>query len=188
MQEVPICVHELTEAKAFEAALVENLQREDLNPIETARAFKRLLDEHGHTQEQIAERVGKNHSTVTNSLRLLNLPDSVLDHLAAGALSEGHGRALLAAPNVASMKKLAAQAIEGGWSVRETERRARQAGQASEAKPKTSRSPETRDLEQRLTRSLGTRVQVADAKGKGAINIRFTSYDELDRLLETLLG
>jgi ParB family chromosome partitioning protein len=185
LREVPVYVRELTEKRAFEAALVENIQREDLNPLETARAFQRLLEEDGHSHETIAALIGKDRSTVANALRLLKLPESVIDLIESKELSEGHGRALLGAGDVATMQKLAREAIAGGWSVRETERRARSVAQQKQAAAQLPpKSPNTRDLEERLTRSVGTRVTVADRKGKGHLNIAFSSYDELDRLIE----
>jgi ParB family chromosome partitioning protein len=183
-------VRELTDAQAFEAALVENIQRADLNPIETARAFQRLLDEHRHTQETLAARVGKDRSTVANALRLLKLPSAVLDLIETGQLTEGHGRALLAAIEPNAMLKLARNAVEKGWSVRETERAARFVGEQNKNKAgdkPTGKSANVRDLETRLAKSLGAKVQVADRNGKGNIQIAFTSYDELDRLLEKFL-
>ena len=188
LHEVPVVVRELTDAQAFEAALVENIQRADLNPIETARAFQRLIDDHGHTQETLAQRVGKDRSTVSNALRLLKLPDQVLDLIENGVLSEGHGRALLAANDPNMMLKLARTAVEKGWSVRETERAARFVGQQNKDKgdKPPGKTPNVRDLESRLSKSLGSKVAVADRNGKGSIQIQFTSYDELDRLLEKL--
>jgi len=188
LHEVPIVVRELSDTQAFEAALVENIQRADLNPIETARAYQRLLDDHRHTQETLAQRVGKDRSTVANALRLLKLPDAVLDLIETGQLSEGHGRALLAANEPNAMLKLARSAVEKGWSVRETERAARFVGAQAKSKeggdkPK-GKTPNVRDLETRLAKSLGSKVAVADRNGKGNIQIHFTSYDELDRLLE----
>jgi ParB family chromosome partitioning protein len=185
--DVPVVVRELTDAQAFEAALVENIQRADLNPIETARAFQRLLDEHRHTQETLATRVGKDRSTVANALRLLKLPSAVLDLIETGQLTEGHGRALLAAVEPNAMLKLARNAVEKGWSVRETERAARFVGEQNKNKAgdkPAGKSANVRDLETRLAKSLGAKVQVADRNGKGNIQIAFTSYDELDRLLE----
>lgn len=186
LHEVPIVVRELSDTQAFEAALVENIQRADLNPIETARAYQRLLDDHRHTQESLAQRVGKDRSTVANALRLLKLPTAVLDLIETGQLSEGHGRALLAANDPNAMLKLARNAVEKGWSVRETERAARFVGAQNKEKgekPK-GKTPNVRDLESRLAKSLGSKVNVADRNGKGNIQIHFTSYDELDRLLE----
>jgi ParB family chromosome partitioning protein len=189
LHEVPVVVRELSDAQAFEAALVENLQRADLNPVETARAFQRLIDEHQHTQESVAQRVGKDRSTVANAMRLLRLPDPVLELMESGQLSEGHGRALLVANDPNAMLKLAKSAVEKGWSVRETERAARfvsQAAKAKEGEETKAKSANVRDLESRLSRSLGSKVAVADRHGKGNIQIHFTSYDELDRLLEKL--
>jgi ParB family transcriptional regulator, chromosome partitioning protein len=187
--EVPVVVHELSDAQAFEAALVENVQRADLNPIETSRAFQRLMEEHQHTQETLAQRVGKDRSTIANALRLLKLPAPVLDMIEQSQLSEGHGRALLSANESGAMLKLARSAVEKGWSVRETERAARFVAQTSKDKdgdkPQT-KSANVRDLETRLSRSFGSKVNVADRNGKGNIQIHFTSYDELDRLLEKL--
>lgn len=187
LHEVPVFVRELSEGKAFEAALVENLQREDLNPLETARAFQRLLDEHGHSQDSVAKLIGKNRSTVANALRLLKLPEAVIDAIESRDLSEGHGRALLGAGSEPAMERLAREAISKGWSVRETERKARAAAAESPKATKQQKSANVRDLEERLTRSMGARVTVADRKGKGHLNIAFSSYDELDRLLEVLL-
>jgi ParB family transcriptional regulator, chromosome partitioning protein len=189
LHEVPVYVRELTEGRAFEAALVENLQREDLNPLETARAFSRLVDEHGHTHDSLARLIGKDRSTVANALRLLKLPETVTDLIESRELSEGHGRALLGAGDAATMQRLASEAIAAGWSVRETERRARVAAQQQQhAKESASatKSPNTRDLEERLSRSVGSRVTVADRKGKGHLQISFASYDELDRLIAVL--
>lgn len=189
LREVPVFVKEMSTGEAFEAALVENLQREDLNPIETAQAFQRLVDEHGHTQETIAKRVGKDRSTVANALRLLKLPDTLLGLLEDGQLSEGHGRALLGAPSSAVMKKLAHEAIKHGWSVRETERHVRSEARANGApKAKPDKSANVKDLESRLTRHLGARVAVEDKKGKGKLVVSYSSYDELDRILEQIMS
>lgn len=192
LHQVPIFVRELSTEKAFEAALVENIQREDLNAIETARAFTRLMEEHGLSHDEIAERVGKDRSTVANSVRLLKLPAAVMERIENSELSEGHGRALLGAPTSAVTSKLAAEAVAKGWSVRETERQVRAAVRAKEGSGKEeeaapTRSANVRDLETRLTRSMGTRVSIADKKGAGKIEIKYGSYDELDRLLEKLL-
>jgi ParB family chromosome partitioning protein len=185
LHEVPVFVRELAEGKAFEAALVENLQREDLNPIETARAFARLLDEHAHTQDSVAQLIGKDRSTIANALRLLKLPEPVMDLIESKELSEGHGRALLSANDPATIQRLAKEAIAQQWSVRETEKRARAVVQ-EKAEPKAAtpnKTPNQRDLEDRLSKSIGSRVTVSDRKGKGHLQIAFTSYDELDRLI-----
>jgi ParB family chromosome partitioning protein len=187
LHEVAVVVREFGDAQAFEAALIENLQREDLNPLETARGYQRLIDEGGHSVESVAQLIGKDRSTVSNAVRLLKLPESVIDRIESGELSEGHGRALLGAADVAAMERLAKEAVAKGWSVRETERRARVEGSKKKGAPAT-KSANTRDIEERLSRRLVTRVTLADRKGKGHVNIAFSSYDELDRLLEQLLG
>ena len=185
LKEVPIFVKELSDAAAFEAALVENLQREDLNPIETARAFQRLAEEFGHTQEEIAQKVGKDRSTVANSMRLLKLPDDVLDMVEHGALSEGHGRALLSCESMDAMRKLARAASQKRLSVREVERRARTGGgskKAAKAKEEAAKSANVRDLERRLSEHLGAPVSVE----KGALVVRFSDYEVLDEILRRM--
>lgn len=189
LHDVPVYVRELTEDRAFEAALVENLIREDLNPLETARAFQRLIDEHGRSQESIAKLLGKDRSTVANALRLLKLPDVVVDLIESRELTEGHGRALLTAGDEAAMIKLARAAVAAGWSVRETERQARAAQRSAKVpEGEQKKSANVRDLEERLSRSMGTRVSVADRKGRGHLKVAFSSYDELDRILEQMMG
>jgi ParB family chromosome partitioning protein len=190
LKEVPIFQHDLGDEAAFEAALVENLQREDLNAMETARAFQRLADDFGYTQETIAIKVGKERSTVANSLRLLKLPKDVMDLVENGDLSEGHGRALLSAPSVASMKKLAHNAVSKGWSVREAERQARRLSR-DDASPaptqKAGKSTNVRDLESRLSRALGSSTKIHESgKERGQVRISYSSFDELDRLIGKL--
>jgi len=190
LKDVPIFVHDLGDQAAFEAALVENLQREDLNPMETARAFQRLVDDYGYTQEIIATKVGKERSTVANALRLLKLPKDITDLVEAGDLSEGHGRALLSAPNVSSMKKLARTAVSKGWSVREVERQSRRLarGDGAGATPKKQgKSTNVRDLESRLSRALGSTTNIHESgKERGQVRITYSSFDELDRLIDKL--
>jgi len=190
LKDVPIFQHDLGDEAAFEAALVENLQREDLNPMETARAFQRLADDYGYTQETIATKVGKERSTVANALRLLKLPKDVMDLVEAGDLSEGHGRALLSAPNVSTMKKLAGRAVSKGWSVREAERQARRLARgdgAGAAPGKQGKSTNVRDLEDRLSRALGSSTKIHESgKERGQVRISYSSFDELDRLIDKL--
>lgn len=190
LKDVPIFIHDLGDEAAFEAALVENLQREDLNPMETARAFQRLVDDYGYTQEVIATKVGKERSTIANALRLLKLPKDVMDLVEDGQLSEGHARALLSAPSVGVMKKLARTAVAKGWSVREAERQARKLARGNgsgEASTKSGKSTNVRDLENRLSRALGSTTTIQESgKERGQIRISYASFDELDRLIERL--
>jgi len=191
LHDVPVLVREMSDAQAFEAALVENLVREDLGPVETARAFQHMIEDSEHSIESIAKLTGKDRSTISNSLRLLKLPDAIIDQVENRELTEGHARALLGGGDVDSMLKLAKEVVDKGLSVRETERRVRATAALAPAKAaaaKAVKSPNVRDLEEQLGRKLGTRVTVADRKGKGHLTLAFTSYDELDRLLEVLLG
>jgi len=190
LHRVPIFVRELGDQHAFEAALVENIQREDLSPIETARAYHRLSDEFGMTQEAIADRVGKSRSAVTNSMRLLQLPETVLDLIEAGRLSEGHGRALLGLSDPQSLRKLAKLAAEKRLSVREIERRVRATSSGTTGQTPTTAPIKTaniRALEQRLSRSLGVKASVEDRSGQGRIVLHYSSLDELDGVLSKLL-
>jgi ParB family transcriptional regulator, chromosome partitioning protein len=186
-------VRDVAPTQAFEMAMVENLQREDLNPLEEAAGYQRLIEEFGYTQEQLSDRVGKDRSTVANSLRLLRLPDSVRGLLAEGRLSMGHARALLGLEVAAAMEKMARKIVASELSVRRVEelvRRSRDDSKAPEPAASGSGTPSTsaRDLAMRLTRTLGTRVEVLEVgKERGQIAIHYHSLDQLDALLERLM-
>ncbi len=185
---VPVVVREATTLEALELALIENLQREDLNPLEEARAYEFLASEAGLTQEQVAERVGRERSTVANYLRLLALPERVQELLVAGSLSMGHARALLGLKAPAAQIRLAEAIAAQGLSVRQTEGRVRDARrQASKTRPAAGQDPDTVAAQERLTRALGAPVKI-HGKEKGRIEVRFSSLEELDRLYEQLLG
>lgn len=186
LREVPVIVRELTDAQAFAAALIENLQREDLSPLEIARAYERLIQETGTTLTNLAQRIGKDLSTISNTRRLLKLPASVQLMIDERVLAEGHGIALLSAGDPKTIEALARDAVQHGWSVRHTERRARGTSQTDGKKPK---SPNTRDLEEQLARRFATRVQVDEVEGAktGTVTFNWSSYDELDRLLDEFL-
>lgn len=186
--EVPVIVRErVGPDEAFELGLVENLQRDDLNPIEVAAGYRRLLDEFGYTQEKLARRVGRDRSTLANSLRLLKLPERVQAMTARGQLSEGHARALLALDEGSAMVALAERALRDGLSVRQVEVLARRGKAARPAKAKPRESPAVRDLVERLQRTLGARVRLNHRGGRGKLELFFSSLDELDRLLKRLL-
>lgn len=188
--EVPIVVQEVASKEAFERAIVENVQRADLNAIEEALAFQRLADEFGLTQEQIAAKVGKERSTIANSLRLLKLPNSVREMVEDGRLNMGHARALLGLSSTGEIEICARTVASEGLSVRATEAliRKRQAP-PKEKVPPPPKSSSVRDVENRLTKSLGASVTLTEKKsGKGgSIEIKYTDLDDLDRLLERLL-
>ena len=192
LKEVLVVVKDVSPKEAFELALVENVQRADLNPIEVAEAFDRLVREHGYTQDAVAEKVGKDRTTVANSLRLLKLPARIRAMVIARELTEGHGRALLGAPSEKAMNDIAEKVAHGKLPVRKVEElvRASRLRATSEEKKEASppgKSPGIRDLEARLMRRLGTRVEVRDKNGSGELSVAYGSLDELDRIL-TLLG
>ena len=192
---VPVVVREVrvgNERSVLEMALVENIQRENLNPIDEALAYRRLVDDFALTQEQIASSVGKDRATVANFLRLLKLPDEVRADVAAGALSMGHARALLSLPSEADQRRVARDVVNRSLSVRETESIVRKAVDTKTAvEPKsTDASPDvhTRAAEERLRLHFGTRVRIVRQGPKGRIEIDFGSEDELIRIFEQLTG
>ncbi len=185
LKEVPAVLREASEREAFELALVENLQREDLNAIEEAEAFEVLLEEHGLTQERIAERVGKERSTVANALRLLKLPGDVRDLVRDGRLDMGHARALLGLEGEDPIRKLAQRAVREGLSVRATEALVRLAATKGKKKaPAPGETPALRALANRLQRRLGARVRVVPKSAvAGRLEVEYTSLEELDGIL-----
>lgn len=189
LHEVPVHVREVTDQSAFELALVENVQREDLNPIEFAEALGRLIADYSYTQDSLASLLNRDRSTLANALRLLKLPEKVRELVIAGQLSEGHARALLGAPDEASMTQLAEKAAARKLSVRQTEamvRALKAAPNGAGTPAPEGKSPGVRDLEGRLARRYGTRCEVRDQNGKGEIVIRYSDLDELDRILEQM--
>ena len=191
LQEALVVVKDVSANEAFELALIENVQREELNPIELAEAFDRLVREHGFSQEALAERVGKDRTTIANALRLLKLPARIRAHVIAGELSEGHARALLGAGEGPAIEELGARVLRGNLSVRATEALVRQfvskKGESGPSPP-APKSAGVRDLELRLGRALGTKVEVRDRGNKGELVIPYRDLAELDRVIERLLG
>jgi ParB family chromosome partitioning protein len=184
LKEVPALVREATDREAFELALVENIQRADLNAIEEAEAYDVLATDHGLTQEEIAERVGKERSTVANSLRLLKLPEEVRDAVRTGQLDMGHARALLGLGSTDEMKKLAKKAIGEGLSVRALEALIRALSKKPGKKEGPAETASIRDLSARLQRHLGARSKVIQrTPTSGRLEIEYTSLDELDGIL-----
>ncbi|MBS3886944.1 MAG: ParB/RepB/Spo0J family partition protein [Dethiobacter sp.] len=187
LEQVPVVVKLLSDREMMEIALIENLQREDLNPLEEAEAYRRLLDEYGYTQEQLAERVGKSRPAVANTLRLLALHPDVRREVADGRLSEGHARAILAL-SLEKQSDAARKAMELGLSVRETERLASHLPKVrSEREKKPDKDGYLADLEDRLRQACGTAVHVRMmGKSGGKLEIQFHDLDELERLCELL--
>jgi len=190
LREVLVVVKDVTPKAAFELAIIENVQREDLNPVELAEALDRLLREHEYTQESLATRLGKDRSTIANSLRLLKLPSLVRAKVISGELSEGHARALLGITDAKKLEEAAEKVIRGKLSVRATEalvKKAKPAKPGAAPAAPAQKSSAVRDLEERLARSLGTRVFVRDEGNKGEVAIPYADLDALDRILDKLL-
>lgn len=194
LHEIPALVREFSDTEALEIALIENIQRSDLTALEEADGFQRLIDEYGHTQEDVAQAVGKSRSHVANTLRLLSLPPRARDHLEAGRLSAGHARALLASDDA---ERLSDYVVAGGLSVRATEKlvQGKTPGGSSDSKSQTKtkpatnvdKDPDTRALERNLTEELGLTVDITQKdEDRGALTIHYQSLDQLDDLLAKL--
>jgi ParB family chromosome partitioning protein len=191
-ERIPAVQREADDRTLLTLALIENLQRDDLSPVDEARGYDRLIAEFSLAQQDVADAVGRDRSTVANALRLLKLPTAVLQMLHEGQLSVGHARALLALEDSKVATNLAREAVAQGLSVREVEDRVR-GGRAPERRPRMKRgvgpAPEVRRVEDALRRRLGTDVRVSlRAKGKGQIHVAFYSNDDLARVLELMLG
>ncbi|WP_303722371.1 ParB/RepB/Spo0J family partition protein [Malonomonas rubra] len=189
LHEVPVVIQDVSEDWALEMALIENIQREDLNPIEESLAYRNLMQRFDLTQEEVAKRVGKERSTVANALRLLRLPESVQNDVIAGRLSMGHARALLALEGEERIMQVRSRVVAGGLSVRETEALVKNGGDGGTTKAGSAAKtvdPEITHLAAELQRVLGTQVKITP-KGKGGrVEITYFAPGDLDRLLEKL--
>ena len=186
LHELPVLVRELSDTEVLEVALIENIQRANLNPIEEAASFRQLMDRFGHTQERLAEALDKSRSHISNSLRLLNLPDQVQGFVREGKISAGHARALITAPDPVAMAR---KVIDRNLSVRETEALARQQAERPEPAPRvrTEKDADTRALESDLSAHLKMRVRIEHAgQDGGRVTITYRDLDQLDRLCQLL--
>ena len=183
---IPVVVREIPEDRLLAVALIENVQREDLNPIEEAHAYHQLAEEFHLTQEQIAESVGKDRSSIANYVRLLKLPHEVRESVASGGLSMGHARALAGIADEASLLRLARDVIAKQLSVRETEALIRKTTAPPAEKTESPKDVHTRAAEEQLRFALGTRVRIVRKGKAGRIEVDFTSEDELQRIYELL--
>lgn len=191
LREIPVLIKSFTDQQRLEISLIENIQREDLNPVEEAHAYRNLMEITGLAQEEVARRVGKNRSTVANALRLLKLPEDMLAGLRDGSLTAGHARAVLAVVNPADQEVLFRRILADGLSVRQAEEMSKQLnsgqrGKASAEKPAANAPqlpPEIRAVQQKLIDALGTKVVVGGNGKKGKIVIEYYSPDDLDRIL-----
>jgi len=196
LETVPVVIKDVAPQQMLEMALVENVQRSDLNPLEEALAYKHLSEEFGLTQDQIAQRVGKSRVAVANTLRLLKLPEAIKARLADGLITEGHARALLAITDAAVQQRLLSQIVKNGLSVRQTEELVRRLLEDHPATRKLSpgtshprgSGADTRALEERMRRALGTKVILSRSKKGGTIMIHFYSEEELDAIYRRIVS
>ena len=197
LAEVPVNIIEADDKKVMELGLIENLQREDLNPMEEANGYKTLMDEYGMTQEEVARRMGKSRPAIANALRLLTLPDAVRFLLEQGKLSAGHAKAILAAPAGEAQKKLAQKVVDEGLSVRETETLAKRLAKAAAAPEPVQKSVDPAretyllhlsDLSKSLTQRLGHKVQFQEGAKKSQMIIEYYSLEDLDDILTKIGG
>jgi ParB family chromosome partitioning protein len=190
LTKVPVIVRDVPDKDLLEIALIENIQRENLNAIEEAHAYKRLIETVGLTQEELAARVGRDRSYITNYLRLLKLPDDLQKLVVEGRLSTGHARTILGLSHVDLQRKVARQVIDGGLSVRATEHLVRKAVDGVPAKTASAVDPNIRAAESKLRRALGTQVRIVQLRGEGQgkVEISFFSNQDLDRIYNLLIS
>ena len=190
LAKVPVVVKDVPDKDLLEIALIENIQRENLNPIEEAQAYQRLIETVGLTQEALAARVGRDRSYITNYLRLLKLPDDLQQLVVEGRLSTGHARTLLGLSHVDLQRRIARQVIDGALSVRATEHLVRKAVDGTPQKTAAAVDPNIRAAETKLRRALGTQVRIVQLRGEGhgKVEISFFSNQDLDRIYNLLLS
>jgi ParB family transcriptional regulator, chromosome partitioning protein len=190
MAKVPVVVKNIPDKDLLEIALIENIQRENLNPIEEAQAYQRLIENVGLTQEALAARVGRDRSYITNYLRLLRLPEDLQQLVVEGRLSTGHARTILGLSHVDQQRRVARQVIDGALSVRATEHLVRKATDGTPAKTAVAVDPNIRAAETKLRRALGTQVRIVQLRGEGQgkVEISFFSNQDLDRIYNLLLS
>lgn len=188
LKKIPAIVREYDEIKVMEVALIENLQREDLNPVEEALGYKSLMDTFELTQDKISEKVGKSRSAIANSLRLLNLPEEVLEMLKKGKISTGHAKVILSVANKNEQIQLAQLIFEKEMTVRETEAFIKNKSKTKKAVSKMSLEAKMaiKDMETNFSKYFGTKVKIKENNGKGKIEISYYSYDEFERISEIL--
>lgn len=190
LEKIPAVIRALSDRDMTEMALIENIQRHDLNPIEEAKAYKKLIEEFGLTQEEVAKKVGKSRPFIANYLRILHLPELIHDYLAKGVLTVGHARPLLSIENQSLQLQLVKQIIDNGLSVRETENLIKKSLKKSTIKNKTGKasalSPILYDIQDRLRNRFSTKVNIKDDGKKGKIEIEYYNHDDLQRILELI--
>jgi ParB family chromosome partitioning protein len=187
LTEVPVLVRDFDDQEMLVVALVENVQREDINPLEAAIAYKRLSEEFGLTQEEVAKHVGKSRSAVTNTMRLLNLPSEIQDSVSEGRITEGHARALLSIADPVLRRRTWQSLLESGGTVREAENAARQSRLKPDTPERERQNPNLQEVERRLRHRLGAKVAISQSRaGRGALTIEFFDDEDLNRILDAL--
>jgi len=187
LKEVPVIIMDITESAVLEISLIENIQRQDLNPIEEANAYKRLIGDFKLTQEELSKKIGKSRTSISNTMRLINLDDRVQEFLVEEILSEGHGRAILTIENKDDQYTLAQKVVDENLNVRETESLASNFYKVKPVARKVRLDPYYKDVEKRLAKSIGTKVSLKPkARNKGKIEIEYYSMDDLNRILDHL--
>lgn len=187
LEKIPALIKDYSSQDAIEVALIENIQREELNPIETAEAFNRLIKEYNLTQEELSKRVGKERATISNYIRVLRLPDEIKAYINNEDLTLGHAKAILTIDNKQKQIEVAKEIAKKGMSVRAAEVICKRISNQSPPKKSIEKIPEVQELEDKLKRALGTKVTIKHKEKRGSIEIQYYSLDELDRLLEILL-
>lgn len=186
LKTIPVIIKEISNKQVMEIALIENLQREDLNPIEEAEAYDKLMKEHDMTQEEIASTVGKSRSAVANSLRLLNLDNKVREYLIAGLITGGHARALLPVEDSKLRMEILELVVKEGLNVRDTEKLVKKSLYRKQKKKAVKEDVQNIEIEERLKEVFGTKVKLVSGRNKGKIMIEYYSNDELERILELI--
>ena len=185
---VPVIIRNMTEDKQLEVSLIENIHREDLNPLEIAEAFERMVDQLGLTQQEVADRVGKDRASVANYIRLLKLPPEIKRFIREGKLSMGQARAILSLEDEELQKRVAFQVVEKSLSVRETEKLVQKFKEKPPRAQKSLEDPDLKALEEELIQCLGTKVTIAGQRNKGTIRIFYFSLEELNRIYDKIKG
>ncbi|MGA2361743.1 MAG: ParB/RepB/Spo0J family partition protein [Candidatus Aminicenantales bacterium] len=188
LRKIPVLIRNVPREKQLEISLIENIHREELNPLEIGQAYQRLMDEQGYTQQEVAEKVGKDRTSVTNYIRLLKLPQEIQDHVNGGTISMGHARALLALEEASAQLFACRQVVDKGLSVRNTEKLV---NRLKERPPRTQRhleDPDLRALQEEMLKILGTKVLISGSRTKGVLKIFYFSLDDLNRIYDRVKG
>jgi ParB family chromosome partitioning protein len=188
LRKIPVLIRNIPKDKQLEVSLIENIHREELNALEIAHAYQRLIDEHGYAQHELADKVGKDRSSVTNYLRLLKLPQEIQDRLADGTISMGHARALLAIEDSVTQLYACRQVIDKNLSVRNTEVLVNRLKKKAPRAQRSLTDPDLHALQEEMLKSLGTKVLVAGNRNKGVVKIYYFSLDDLNRIFDRIKG